>query len=38
MGIETVDELAAADPVDVADGASVGEKRASRWIDRAEQF
>lgn len=38
MGIETVDELAAADPVDVAEGASVGEKRASRWIDRAEQF
>jgi predicted flap endonuclease-1-like 5' DNA nuclease len=38
MGIETVDELAAADPVDVADGASVGEKRASRWINRAEQF
>lgn len=38
MGIETVDELAAADPVDVAEGASVGEKRASRWINRAEQF
>jgi predicted flap endonuclease-1-like 5' DNA nuclease len=38
MGIETVDELAAADPVDVAEGASVGEKRASRWIDRAERF
>lgn len=38
IDIETVADLAAADPVAVADGASVGEKRAARWIDRATEF
>ena len=38
MGIETVDELADADPVAVADETSVGEKRATTWIDRANEF
>ena len=38
MGIETVDELADADPAAVADETSVGEKRATTWIDRANEF
>ena len=38
MGIETVDELAGADPAAVADETSVGEKRATTWIDRAKDF
>ena len=38
MGIETVDELADADPVAVAEETSVGEKRATTWIDRANDF
>jgi predicted flap endonuclease-1-like 5' DNA nuclease len=38
MGIETVDELADADPAAVADETSVGEKRATTWIDRANDF
>jgi predicted flap endonuclease-1-like 5' DNA nuclease len=38
IGIETVADLAAADPAEVAEGTSVGEKRASKWIDRAEEF
>jgi len=38
MGIETVTQLAAADPAEVAEGAKVSEKRASRWIDRAAEF
>ncbi|WP_281194828.1 helix-hairpin-helix domain-containing protein [Halorubrum sp. F4] len=38
IGIETVEELAAADPAEVAEGASIGEKRAVKWIDRAKEF
>ena len=38
MGIETVDDLAVADPAAVADEASVGKKRATTWIDRANEF
>ena len=37
-GIETVDQLAAADPAEVAERASVGEGRAATWIDRAKEF
>ncbi|MFA9517702.1 helix-hairpin-helix domain-containing protein [Halopenitus sp. H-Gu1] len=35
IGIETVDDLAAADPADIAERANVGEKRAATWIERA---
>ena len=35
MGIETVADLTAADPAEVGEQASVGEKRAATWIDRA---
>lgn len=38
IGIETVDDLAAADAGDVAEQTSVGQKRAARWIDRADAF
>ncbi|MGM0683346.1 MAG: helix-hairpin-helix domain-containing protein, partial [Halobacteriota archaeon] len=38
IGIETVGDLAAADAEAVAEGASVGEKRAATWIDRAKEF
>ncbi|OYR54670.1 helix-hairpin-helix domain-containing protein [Halorubrum halodurans] len=38
IGIETVADLAAADPAEVAEGTSVGEKRAGKWIDRAKEF
>jgi len=37
LGIETVADLAAADPAEVGEGASVGEKRAATWIDRASE-
>ncbi len=38
VGIETVADLAAADPAAVAEEASVGETRATTWIDRAKKF
>jgi predicted flap endonuclease-1-like 5' DNA nuclease len=38
IGIETVDDLTEADAAEVAEGASVGEKRAATWIDRASEF
>ena len=38
IGVETVDDLAAADAGDVAEQTSVGQKRAARWIDRADAF
>lgn len=38
IGIETVDDLSAADAEAVAEGASVGEKRAATWIKRAKEF
>ena len=38
IGIESVEDLAAADAASVAEGASVGEKRAATWIDRATEF
>lgn len=38
IGIESVEDLAAADAGAVAEGASVGEKRAATWIDRAKEF
>ncbi|GAB6879021.1 hypothetical protein JCM17823_12950 [Halorubrum gandharaense] len=38
IGIDTVGDLAGADPAEVAEGTSVGEKRAARWIDRAKEF
>lgn len=38
IGIETVDDLADADPAEVAEGTSVGEKRAATWIERANEF
>ncbi|MUW15881.1 helix-hairpin-helix domain-containing protein [Halorubrum sp. CBA1125] len=38
IGIETVEDLAAADPGAVAEGANVGEKRAQTWIERAGEF
>ena len=34
-GIETVGELAAADPADVAEGIDVSESRVSDWVERA---
>ncbi|MFB6235633.1 MAG: helix-hairpin-helix domain-containing protein [Halopenitus sp.] len=37
MGIETVADLAAADPAEVGEQASVGENRAATWIDRASE-
>jgi len=37
MGIETVDELANADPEAVAAETSVGQTRAATWIDRANE-
>ena len=37
-GILTVDQLAAADPGEVAEEASVSENRASTWIERAKEF
>ena len=38
IGIETVGDLADADAAAVAEGTSVGEKRAATWIDRASEF
>lgn len=38
IGIDTVEDLAAADPAEVAEGASIGEKRAVKWVDRAKEF
>ncbi len=38
IDIETVGDLAGADAAAVAEGASVGEKRAATWIDRANEF
>ncbi|QWC19649.1 helix-hairpin-helix domain-containing protein [Halorubrum sp. 2020YC2] len=38
IGIETIDDLAGADAAEVAEGTSVGEKRAATWIDRASEF
>lgn len=37
MGIETVADLAEADPAEVGEEASVGENRAATWIDRATE-
>lgn len=37
-GIETVAQLAAADPAEIAEQTSVGESRAQTWIDRAKEF
>ena len=37
IGIHTVAQLAAADPGAVAEGAKIGEGRASTWIDRANE-
>ncbi|MDR5672173.1 Poly(3-hydroxyalkanoate) synthetase [Halalkaliarchaeum sp. AArc-CO] len=37
IGIHTVPQLAAADPGAVAEGAKVGEGRASTWIERANE-
>ena len=36
IGIESVADLAAADPEEVADGIDVSEKRVSGWVDRAK--
>lgn len=36
IDVETVSDLAAADVEEVAEGTSVGEKRAGEWIDRAK--
>jgi predicted flap endonuclease-1-like 5' DNA nuclease len=38
IGIRSVEELADADATAVAEGTSVGEKRAATWIDRANEF
>ncbi|QLG28579.1 helix-hairpin-helix domain-containing protein [Halorarum halophilum] len=38
MGIDTVADLAAADPAEVAEGTNVSESRVSRWIDRAAEY
>lgn len=38
IGIDTVADLADADPEAVAEGANVGESRASTWIERANEF
>ena len=38
IGIESVADLAAADPETVGEGTSVGEKRAATWIERAQEF
>lgn len=38
IGIESVADLADADPAEVAEGANVGEKRAATWIERAQEF
>ncbi|MFC7186068.1 helix-hairpin-helix domain-containing protein [Halorubrum yunnanense] len=38
VGIETVEDLADADAEAVAEGTSVGESRASTWIERASEF
>ncbi|WP_049984282.1 helix-hairpin-helix domain-containing protein [Halorubrum sp. BV1] len=38
IGIETIDQLAAADAADVAERTSVGETRAATWIERANEF
>lgn len=37
VGIETVDELAAADPSALADETDISAKRIERWVGRAEQ-
>jgi predicted flap endonuclease-1-like 5' DNA nuclease len=36
-GIETVPQLAAADPVDLADRIAVSESRVRRWVERARE-
>ena len=38
IGIHTVEDLAGADAAAIADGTSVGEGRATTWIDRAAEF
>jgi predicted flap endonuclease-1-like 5' DNA nuclease len=38
MGIDTVAELAAAAPEDVAEGTNVSESRVTRWIERAAEY
>lgn len=38
VGIETVADLAAADPAEVAEGAQTGESRAGDWVERAQDF
>lgn len=35
--VHTVDELAAADPAEIAEATTVSEKRVERWIDRARE-
>jgi len=35
VGIHTVDQLAAADPADLAERTTVSEKTVSKWVDRA---
>jgi len=37
-GIETVDDLANAQPETVADAAKTGESKAMSWIDRAQEY
>jgi predicted flap endonuclease-1-like 5' DNA nuclease len=37
-GIETVADIAAADPADVAEAAETGENRAGDWVERAQDF
>jgi predicted flap endonuclease-1-like 5' DNA nuclease len=38
IGIDSVEDLAAADAAAVAEGTSVGESRAATWIERAKEF
>ena len=38
IGIDSVEDLAAADAAAVAEGTSVGESRAATWIERANEF
>ena len=38
IGVETVADLAAADPAEVAAAAQTGESRAGDWVERAQDF
>ncbi|WP_302082360.1 helix-hairpin-helix domain-containing protein [Salinibaculum rarum] len=38
IGIETVADIAAADPAEVAEAAQAGENRATDWVERAQDF